>query len=59
MENTGDNMEETIRLRVSKYLEIFNRLKELEDATKDNAERIKELENSVYMLEMAKYDRED
>ena len=52
-------MEETIRLRVSKYIEIFNRLKELEDATRDNAERIKELENSVYMLEMAKYDRED
>jgi len=52
-------MEETIRLRVSKYIEIFNRLKELEDTTRDNAERIKELENSVYMLEMAKYDRED
>jgi len=52
-------MEETIRLRVSKYLEIFNRLKELEEATKDNAERIKELENTVYMLERTVYDRED
>jgi len=52
-------MEETIRLRVSKYVEIFNRLKELEDTTRDNAERIKELENTVYMLERAVYNRED
>ena len=52
-------MEETIRLRVSKYIEIFNRLKELEDATKDNAERIKELENTVYMLERTVYNREN
>jgi len=52
-------MEETIRLRVSKYLEIFNRLKELEDVTKTNAGRIKELENTVYMLERAVYNRED
>jgi hypothetical protein len=52
-------MEETIKLTVSKYSEIFNRLKELEDATRDNAERIKELENTVYMLERTVYDRED
>jgi len=52
-------MEETIRLRVSKYIEIFNRLEELEDTTRDNAERIKELENTVYMLERTVYDRED
>jgi hypothetical protein len=52
-------MEETIRLRVSKYIEIFNRLKELEDATKANAEKIKELENTVYMLERTVYNRED
>jgi len=52
-------MEETIKLTVSKYSEIFNRIKKLEDATKDNAERIKELENTVYMLERAVYDRED
>jgi len=52
-------MEETIRLRVSKYLEIFNRIKELEDATKDNVEKIKQLENTVYMLERTVYDRED
>lgn len=52
-------MEETIKLTISKYSEIFNTIKKLEDATKDNAERIKELENTVYMLEMAKYDRED
>jgi hypothetical protein len=52
-------MEPTIQLIVSKYSEISNRIKKLEEATRDNAERIKELENSVYMLEMAKYDRED
>jgi hypothetical protein len=52
-------MEETIKLTVSKYSEIFNRLKELEDATKDNVERIKELENTVYMLERTVYNRED
>jgi len=52
-------MEETIRLRVSKYLEIFNRIKELEDVTKDHVERIKVLENTVYMLEKTVYDRED
>ena len=52
-------MEETIRLRVSKYLEIFNRIKELEDATKDSAGRIKELENTVYMLTRTIYNRED
>jgi len=59
MEETIRPMEETIRLRVSKYIEIFNRLKELEDTTRDNAERIKELENTVYMLERAVYNRED
>jgi hypothetical protein len=51
-------MEETIRLTVSKYSEISNRIKELENATKDNAERIKELENIVYMLERTVYDKE-
>ena len=56
---TRDNMEPTIKLSISKYSEIFNRIKDLEDATKDNAERIKELENSVYMLERTVYDRED
>jgi hypothetical protein len=48
-------MEPTIKLSISKYSEIFNRLKELEDTTKDNAERIKELENTVYMLERTVY----
>ena len=52
-------MEPTIKLSISKYSEIFNRIKELEDGTKVNAERIKELENSVYMLERTVYDRED
>jgi len=52
-------MESTIKLTVSKYSEIFNRLKELEDTTRDHAERIKELENTVYMLERTVYNRED
>lgn len=52
-------MEPSIQLSISKYSEIFKRLKELEDTTRDNAERIKELENSVYMLERTVYDRED
>jgi len=52
-------MEETIRLRVSKYLEIFNRIKELEDATKDNAERIKELDKAQIKAENLMQTRED
>ena len=47
-------MEETVRLPVSKYTEIFARLQELEDVTRDNVEKIKQLENQILENQIVK-----